>query len=64
MDKRVRERRRLVNRDRGRQRAGVMFVCVLALVAIALFLWLRSSSARPFSSCEMLGSWARLAAFS
>jgi cell division septal protein FtsQ len=44
MDRRVRERRRLVNRERGSRRAGLMFLCVLAVVAVALFLWLRSSS--------------------
>jgi cell division protein FtsQ len=44
MDKRVQERRRLVNRERGRRRAGLIFVCVLAVVAVVLFLWLRSSS--------------------
>jgi cell division protein FtsQ len=44
MDRRVRERRRLVNRERGNRRAGLIFLCVLAVVAVALFLWLRSSS--------------------
>jgi cell division septal protein FtsQ len=44
MDKRVRERRRLVSRERGRRRAGLIFVCVLAVVAVALLLWLRSSA--------------------
>jgi cell division septal protein FtsQ len=44
MDRRVRERRRLVNRERGSRRAGLIFLCVLAVVAVALFLWLRSSS--------------------
>jgi cell division protein FtsQ len=44
MDKRVRERRRLVNRERGRRRAGPIFLCLLAVVAVVLFLWLRSSS--------------------
>jgi cell division protein FtsQ len=43
MDRRVRERRRLVSRERGRRRAGLIFVCVLAVAAVALFLWLRSS---------------------
>jgi cell division protein FtsQ len=43
MDRRVRERRRSVTRQRGHRRAVlvVAFVCVLILVA--LFLWLRSS---------------------
>lgn len=44
MDRRVRERRRLVNREHGRRRAGLIFLCVLAVVAVALFLWLRSSA--------------------
>ena len=44
MDSRVRERRRLVNRERGSRRAGLIFLCVLMVVAVALFLWLRSSS--------------------
>lgn len=43
MDRRVRERRRLVNRERGLRRAGLIFLCVLAVAALALFLWLRSS---------------------
>ena len=44
MDRRVRERRRRVNRDRGRRRAGLIFVCALAVVAVIAFVWLRSSS--------------------
>lgn len=44
MDSRVRERRRLVNRERGRRRAGPIFVCALLVVALVAFLWLRSSS--------------------
>lgn len=43
MDRRVRERRRLVGRERGRRRAGPIFLCVLALAGVALFLGLRSS---------------------
>ena len=43
MDRRVRERRRLVGRERGRRRAGLIFLCVLAVAAAGLFLWLRSS---------------------
>jgi cell division septal protein FtsQ len=43
MDKRVRERWRLVGRERGRRRAGLIFLCVLAVAAVAAFLWLRSS---------------------
>jgi cell division protein FtsQ len=43
MDRRVRERRHLVNRERGRRRAGLIFLCVLVVAAVALFLWLRSS---------------------
>lgn len=44
MDKRLRERRRQVNRERGGRRAGLIFVLVLAIVAVVAFLWLRSSS--------------------
>jgi cell division protein FtsQ len=43
MDRKVRERRRLVSRERGRRRAGLIFLGVMVLVAAALFLWLRSS---------------------
>lgn len=44
MDRRVRARRRQVNRDRGRRRAGLIFLVVLVVVAAVAFLWLRSSS--------------------
>jgi cell division septal protein FtsQ len=44
MDKRVRERRRLITRERGRRRGGLVFLGVLVVVAAILFLWLRSSS--------------------
>jgi cell division septal protein FtsQ len=43
MDKKVQERRRQVNQERGRRRAGLIFLGALAVVAVALFLWLRSS---------------------
>ena len=43
MDRRVRDRRRSVNRQRGRRRAGLVFVLALGLVIVALFVWLRSS---------------------
>jgi cell division protein FtsQ len=45
MDRRVRERRRTVNRERGRRRAGWFVVAACILVALGLFLWLRSSDA-------------------
>jgi cell division protein FtsQ len=45
MDRRVRERRRVVRRERGRQRAGLVFLGLLAVVGASLFLWLRSSDA-------------------
>lgn len=44
MDSKVRERRRVVHRERGRRRAAPIFLCVLVVVAAVLFLWLRSSS--------------------
>jgi cell division protein FtsQ len=43
MDRKVQERRRQVKRERGRRRAGLIFLGVLAVVAVAVFLWLRSS---------------------
>jgi cell division protein FtsQ len=43
MDRRVRERRRLVSRERGSRRAGLIFLGVLVVGALAAFLWLRSS---------------------
>lgn len=43
MDRRVRERRRSVNRQRGHRRATLVFAFVGVLVLAALFLWLRSS---------------------
>jgi cell division septal protein FtsQ len=43
MDKRFRDRRRSVSRQRGRRRIGLVFTVVLLLLAVVLFLWLRSS---------------------
>lgn len=43
MDDRIRDRRRSVNRERGRRRGGLVLVAVLLVVAAVLFLWLRSS---------------------
>jgi cell division protein FtsQ len=43
MDKRIRDRRRSVNRERGRRRAGLALIVALVLIAVVLFLWLRSS---------------------
>lgn len=43
MDKKVRERRRAVNRERGRRRAGWVVVVVVLLIGLGAFLWLRSS---------------------
>jgi len=44
MDKKVQERRRQVNRERGGRRAGLIFIVVLVVVAVVAFVWLRSSS--------------------
>jgi cell division protein FtsQ len=43
MDRRLRARRRSVSRERGRHRAGAVFLVVLVVAAAALFLWSRSS---------------------
>jgi cell division septal protein FtsQ len=43
VDRKVKERRRLVSRERGRRRAGLIFLGVIVLAAAALFLWLRAS---------------------
>jgi cell division protein FtsQ len=43
MDRKVRERRRVVHRARGRRRAGWFVVAAAVLIALGLFLWLRSS---------------------
>lgn len=43
MDRRVRERRRSVSRQRGRRRASLVCVIALVLAVVALFVWLRSS---------------------
>lgn len=43
MDERLRSRRRLVRRERGSRRAGLLFLTLLFVVAGGLFLWLRSS---------------------
>ncbi len=52
MDRRVRERRRLISRERGRRRAGLIFLCVLAVGAVVAFLWLRSSDAFAVRTVE------------
>ncbi len=43
MDRKVRERRQVVSRERGRRRAGWIVVAACLLIALGLFLWLRSS---------------------
>jgi cell division protein FtsQ len=43
MDRRVRERRRSVSRQRGRRRGSLVCVFALVLAIVALFVWLRSS---------------------
>ena len=43
MDSKVRERRRSVNLQRGRRRGGLILAFATVLVALGLFLWLRSS---------------------
>lgn len=43
MDRRVRDRRRSVDRQRGRRRATLVIAFIGVLVVAALFLWLRSS---------------------
>lgn len=43
MNEKMRDRRRSVARERGRRRAGLVFVAVLVIAAVGLFLWLRSS---------------------
>jgi cell division protein FtsQ len=43
MDKKVRERRQAVNKERGRRRAGWFVLAAAVLIALGLFLWLRSS---------------------
>lgn len=44
MDRKVRERRRTVHRERGRRRAVVAGCVIAVLILLAVFLWLRSSS--------------------
>jgi len=44
MDKRIRDRRRSVNRQRGRRRAWLILPLILVVLAGVLFVWLRSSS--------------------
>ncbi len=44
MDERIRDRRRLVSRQRGRRRAWLVVPLVLLVMAAVLFVWLRSSS--------------------
>ena len=43
MDEKVRERRRTVNRERGRRRAGWFVLGACLVIVLGLFLWLRSS---------------------
>jgi cell division septal protein FtsQ len=43
MDKKVRERRQSINRERGRRRVAIIVACLAIAVAAGLFLWLRSS---------------------
>ena len=43
MNSRIRDRRRAVGRQRGRRRAGLVFVFGLLVAAAVLFVWLRSS---------------------
>lgn len=43
MDNKVRERRRTVDRERGRRRAAWLALAVAVVVGLGLFLWLRSS---------------------
>lgn len=43
MDRKIRDRRQSVSRQRGGRRAALIFVLFLAVAAAVLFLWLRSS---------------------
>ncbi len=43
MDKKVRQRRQSINRERGRRRAGIIIACLAIVAALGLFVWLRSS---------------------
>jgi cell division septal protein FtsQ len=43
MDRKVRERRQALSRERGHRRAGWVAVAACLLIVLALFLWLRSS---------------------
>lgn len=43
MDERIRERRRGISRQRGRHRASLALLGALVVIALACFLWLRSS---------------------
>ena len=43
MDRKVRERRQALSRERGHRRAGWVVVAACLLIALGLFLWLRSS---------------------
>lgn len=44
MDRKVRERRRSVHRERGRRRAVIAGCVIAVLILLGVFLWLRSSS--------------------
>lgn len=43
MNKKIRDRRRDINRQRGRRRASLVLLGVLVLIALGCFVWLRSS---------------------
>lgn len=44
MDKKVRERRKAIHRERGRRRGSIVLAVIVVLVLIGAFFWLRASS--------------------